>query len=205
MKSAPVPGKLKEQLCRTEAVKKYSQFEKQYATLTTRQRAVVDLLLENPDRLKNVVSVCQEAGYALNKPSKANLVLRAIKGKFGDIFDKCFNIGEFHLAEVLTEAIRAERTVIGYTKIFNPETGKLSKIVPTVLTLGPDHRVRLQSVKLITALGDYHPALKHRHDHYPHKEEGELMSADSIQRLQQRADLAVKPTIIEEDPSGPVN
>lgn len=150
MKKAPTPEEVRlgevEKACDKVVKRTADQIQK----LTPKQRKSLTLLVADPSLTD--AEVCRQAGYQVTTDSRAQHVLKPIKGILGTVLREQCGITEGDLAKAFTEGLRAEKIVVSNGVIVN---------------LGADTKVRVDTAFRLAKLGGYEAPgrlnIKHEH------------------------------------------
>ena len=130
--------------------------EAEWSRLTTRQQNVMRILMEHPQMSK--LEACKQAGYKVTKNSKVSGILDSISGKLGKTFKELLGYTQANFAIGLFESTQAEKIVA--MKIPVITDGKITGYKIEVVSLGPDHAIRLNAWKWIGKCGEYEAPIK---------------------------------------------
>lgn len=133
------------------------KFLAEFEKLTEREQNLIRILMSDPRRITQPTKLCREAGYKINSRSRASGIMKSIEGKLGTALVEQFGVTEYDMLRVHVDGIEAEKTAIVTEEHFDPETGKLIKKIPRVVSLGPDHATRQRSANVLIKLGGYEP------------------------------------------------
>lgn len=160
-----------------------------FSKLTRKQQAVLTQIMSDPDSLDDPRSLCERAGYVVQGKTHAGQIIASIQDRIGTVFADQYDLTVEKLFKTLLGALDAERKVCSTVKRYR--AGKLQKVEPEVMSLGPDHKVRLAAVAAIAKLTGFDLT-----GSPPKQDKGKSsgMSPETIEKLQARRSFQDDPT-----------
>lgn len=148
--------------------------------LTGKQQKALALALSNPDLSE--AEILRAAGYSVDKNSRANHMLKPLKGIIGDVLKECCGITHSDLAKAWAGALRAtlKKTVTTKDKDGNEVT--------ELVDVGPDHKLRADTAFKLARLTGYEKPIqvetKHEHIHKLEDESFEALKQRERRQIQ---------------------